>query len=82
MIWPSENKKKPPSKILIMADTGIILFICINSFTILIILFTILDAIALKQVMEYMIFSITNGIGITNNYLFYNGIFYLSCFYR
>ena len=48
MIWPSENKKKPPSKILIMADTGIILFICINSFTILIILFTILDAIALK----------------------------------
>ena len=31
MIWSSENKKKPPSKILIMADTGIILFICIIS---------------------------------------------------
>ena len=47
-MWFSENKKKPPVNILSMADTGIILFICINSFTILIILLTILDAIALK----------------------------------
>ena len=45
MVWSSENKKKPPFRILSMADTGIILFICINSFTILIILLTILDAI-------------------------------------
>lgn len=48
LMWSSENKKRPPFKILSMADTGIILFICINSFTILIILLTILDAIALK----------------------------------
>lgn len=48
LMWSSENKKRPPFKILTMADTGIILFICINSFTILIILLTILDAIALK----------------------------------
>ena len=33
LMWSSENKKRPPFKILIMADTGIILFICINSFT-------------------------------------------------
>lgn len=53
-MWFSENKKKPPVKILSMADTGIILFICINSFTILINLLTILDAIAIKTDIEYI----------------------------
>ena len=57
-MWFSENKKKPPVKILSMADTGIILFICINSFTILINLLTILDAIAIKtDIEEYDFFN-------------------------
>ena len=34
-MWYSENKKKPPVNILIMADTGIIFFIGINLFTML-----------------------------------------------
>lgn len=59
LMWSSENKKRPPFNILRMADTGIILFICINSFTILIILLTILDAIALKTGIGVYDFSIT-----------------------
>ena len=35
MVWSSENKKKPPFRILSMADTGIIFFIGINLLTML-----------------------------------------------
>ena len=35
MVWCSENKIKPPVRILSMADTGIVLFLCINVLTML-----------------------------------------------
>ena len=71
LMWSSENKKRPPFKILSMADTGIILFICINSFTILIILLTILDAIALLIILLTILDAIAlkTGIGV---YDFFN----------